>query len=52
MQRGGELYNIFCIVCHGKQGEGDGPVIGPDRFPAAFTIIFAITTTFAPASTG
>ena len=34
MQRGGELYNIFCIVCHGKEGNGDGPVVGPDRYPA------------------
>ncbi len=34
MRRGQELYNIYCIVCHGKQGRGDGPVIGPDRFPA------------------
>jgi mono/diheme cytochrome c family protein len=33
--RGGqELYNVYCIVCHGERGEGDGPVIGPDRFPA------------------
>ena len=34
MQRGGELYDIFCIVCHGKEGSGDGPVVGADRFPA------------------
>jgi mono/diheme cytochrome c family protein len=34
LKRGKELYDVYCIVCHGKRGEGDGPVIGPDRFPA------------------
>lgn len=32
--RGQELYNTFCITCHGKAGDGDGPVVGPDRYPA------------------
>jgi mono/diheme cytochrome c family protein len=32
--RGRELYNIFCITCHGGRGEGDGPVVGPGRYPA------------------
>ncbi len=34
MQRGQAIFNVHCIVCHGKQGTGDGPVTGPDRFPA------------------
>jgi hypothetical protein len=34
MKKGQELYGIFCVPCHGAQGHGDGPVIGPDRFPA------------------
>ncbi len=34
LARGQELYDVYCIVCHGKRGEGNGPVIGPDRFPA------------------
>ena len=34
MQRGRALYEIYCITCHGRRGEGDGPVIGPERFPA------------------
>ena len=33
-KRGQKLYNIYCIACHGKLGNGDGPVVGPDRFPA------------------
>ena len=34
LQRGQEVYNTFCIVCHGQRGESDGAVVGPDRFPA------------------
>ncbi len=34
MQQGQALFNVHCIACHGKQGSGDGPVTGPDRFPA------------------
>ena len=33
-KRGQKLFNIFCIVCHGERAEGDGPVVGPDWFPA------------------
>ncbi len=32
--RGQFVYNTYCIVCHGRWGDGDGPVIGPERFPA------------------
>jgi mono/diheme cytochrome c family protein len=34
--RGQELYNTFCIVCHGERGLGDGKITGPPptRFPA------------------
>ena len=28
---GQKTYERFCLVCHGVQGEGDGPIIG--RFP-------------------
>jgi len=34
LKRGQKIYNIYCITCHGKVGNGDGPVVGPDRFPA------------------
>lgn len=34
MQRGRDLYNIYCSVCHGAEGLGDGPVVGPDRLTA------------------
>ena len=28
LARGQLMYNTYCIVCHGKNGEGDGPVVG------------------------
>ena len=31
VQRGRKVYEAICIVCHGPQGQGDGPIIG--RFP-------------------
>jgi len=34
MKRGQEVYEIFCIACHGSLGQGDGSVIGPNRYPA------------------
>ena len=34
LQRGQKIYNTFCIACHGTRGQGDGSVVGPDRFPA------------------
>ena len=34
LERGRQLYNVYCMVCHGGRGQGDGPVIGPERFPA------------------
>ena len=32
--RGHELFDIYCYVCHGKDGAGKGPVVGAGRFPA------------------
>ena len=34
MARGRERFDIYCAVCHGTGGDGDGPVVGPNRFPA------------------
>jgi mono/diheme cytochrome c family protein len=32
--QGQAQFNVFCGACHGETGVGDGPVTGPDRFPA------------------
>lgn len=34
MKEGQKLFEIYCVPCHGRKGNGDGPVTGPDRFPA------------------
>jgi mono/diheme cytochrome c family protein len=34
LQRGRKIYHIYCITCHGEFGLGNGPVVGPNRFPA------------------
>jgi mono/diheme cytochrome c family protein len=34
LKRGQRVYNVYCRTCHGEFGEGDGPVVGPDRYPA------------------
>ncbi|MDF1564063.1 MAG: cytochrome c [Deltaproteobacteria bacterium] len=34
MREGQKIYGIYCKVCHGDRGHGDGSVIGPERFPA------------------
>ena len=36
VERGGILYTQFCVMCHGASGAGDGPVVGPNRFPASY----------------
>jgi mono/diheme cytochrome c family protein len=34
LERGRYLYDIYCYPCHGEVGLGNGPVVGPDRYPA------------------
>lgn len=36
LKRGQELYNIYCIVCHGSMGEGNGTVV--PKFPQPPTL--------------
>lgn len=33
LERGREIYNIYCAVCHGTRGLGDGPVVDPFPIP-------------------
>lgn len=33
LARGKEIFDTFCIVCHGATGQGNGSVVGPNRVP-------------------
>ena len=37
LDRGQERYNIYCVVCHGKEGAGDGPLVPKIPNPPAYT---------------
>lgn len=37
--RGRYVYQNQCVVCHGATGAGDGPVIGPGKFPYAPSLL-------------
>lgn len=39
MERGKKMYDIYCAVCHGYTGKGDGPVVQP--FPAPPSLVTA-----------
>ncbi|MCU0432053.1 MAG: cytochrome c [Bacteroidia bacterium] len=30
---GEELYNRYCMVCHGKKGDGNGPIVVSEKYP-------------------
>jgi len=34
LERGQKLFNRYCRTCHGLEGDGDGPIVGPNLFPA------------------
>ena len=34
---GRAMYERYCFVCHGTAGTGDGPVVGPEKFPPLVT---------------
>lgn len=36
---GRTMFERHCAVCHGPQGEGDGPVVGQGKFPLAPTLV-------------
>lgn len=31
---GEKWFHVFCIACHGPEARGNGPIVGPDLFPA------------------
>ncbi len=34
LEAGGVIFNRICFTCHGVHAEGNGPIVGPDWFPA------------------
>lgn len=38
LNRGHQLFQSYCIMCHGATGVGDGPVVGENRLPALPTM--------------
>ena len=40
---GAEVYTIYCAVCHGVGGQGDGPVVGQGKFPLATNLTLPTT---------
>lgn len=34
LKRGQKLFHDYCRTCHGEEGFGDGPIVGPSLFPA------------------
>ena len=37
LAQGRALYETFCLVCHGEQGQGDGPLVPKIPNPPAYT---------------
>lgn len=37
------MFERNCAVCHGPQGKGDGPIIGPGKFPMAPDLTLPVT---------
>ncbi len=38
LTRGRKTFDTICATCHGKRGEADGGVVGPNLFPAPPTL--------------
>jgi mono/diheme cytochrome c family protein len=34
LEQGKALYTIYCEVCHGTEGKGDGPIVQSGKYPA------------------
>jgi mono/diheme cytochrome c family protein len=45
LERGALLYRNQCFVCHGSEGQGNGPVVGNGRFPLGPTLLTGTAAT-------
>ncbi|MBW3630525.1 MAG: cytochrome c, partial [Gemmatimonadetes bacterium] len=43
LARGQFVYATQCVACHGPQGAGNGPVVGPGKFPYAPPVNTSVT---------
>ncbi len=44
---GEQVYEAQCTVCHGAQGGGNGPVVGPGKFPLGPSLLIESATSRA-----
>jgi mono/diheme cytochrome c family protein len=47
MALGQVMYERYCAVCHGAAADGNGPLVGPGKFPVVPSLIAAPATTRA-----
>lgn len=43
LRAGQVMFDRHCSVCHGPQGKGDGPILGPGKFPFATDLTSNVT---------
>lgn len=43
LERGKAVFDVQCAPCHGPEGAGNGPVVGPGKFPFALPVNGAAT---------
>ena len=43
LRAGQVMFERHCLVCHGPQGHGDGPIIGQGKFPMAANLTLPVT---------
>ncbi len=43
LRQGADLFHRYCFVCHGPTGTGNGPIIGPGKFPFALNLMLPVT---------
>jgi mono/diheme cytochrome c family protein len=39
LANGRVMFQRHCMVCHGAEGQGSGPIVGPDRFPMGPSLV-------------